>query len=30
MRFPGLRVDGPVRWGDNTVLRGPVSLPLAW
>jgi hypothetical protein len=29
-RLPALRVDGPVVWGDNTVLRGPVSLPLAW
>jgi cytochrome P450 len=29
-RFPGLRRDGPVAWGDNTVLRGPRSLPLAF
>jgi cytochrome P450 len=29
-RFPGLRLDGPVAWGDNTVLRGPRSLPLAF
>ena len=29
-RFPDLRVAGPVIWGDNTVLRGPTSLPVAW
>jgi cytochrome P450 len=29
VRFPRLRIAGPVRWGDNTVLRGPRSLPLA-
>jgi pimeloyl-[acyl-carrier protein] synthase len=29
-RFPDLRFAGEVRWGDNTVLRGPVSLPLAF
>jgi pimeloyl-[acyl-carrier protein] synthase len=29
-RFPNLRVAGPVEWGDNTVLRGPRSLPLAF
>jgi len=29
-RFPGLRFAGPVEWGDNTVLRGPRSLPLAF
>ena len=29
-RFPALRLDGPVEWGDNTVLRGPRSLPLAF
>ena len=29
-RLPGLRLDGPVAWGDNMVLRGPVSLPVAW
>jgi len=28
-RFPRLRRAGPVRWGDNTVLRGPMRLPLA-
>jgi cytochrome P450 len=28
-RFPDLRVAGPVEWGDNTVLRGPRSLPLS-
>jgi hypothetical protein len=29
-RFPGLRLAGPIEWGDNTVLRGPRSLPLAF
>jgi cytochrome P450 len=29
-RFPDLRMDGPIEWGDNTVLRGPRSLPLAY
>lgn len=29
-RFPDLRFDGPIEWGDNTVLRGPRSLPLAF
>ena len=29
-RFPRLRVAGPVVWGDNTVLRGPRSVPLAF
>ena len=29
-RFPGLRRDGPVVWSDNTVLRGPRVLPLAF
>jgi cytochrome P450 len=29
-RFPGLRFAGPVEWGDNTVLRGPRSLPLVF
>ena len=29
-RFPGLRVAGPIEWGDNTVLRGPRALPLAF
>jgi cytochrome P450 len=30
-RFPGLRFAGPaVAWSSNTVLRGPVSLELAW
>ena len=29
-RFPRLRLAGPVTWGDNTVLRGPRSLPLAF
>jgi cytochrome P450 len=29
-RFPDLRIDGPIEWGDNTVLRGPRSLPLAY
>jgi len=29
-RFPGLRFAGPVEWGDNTVLRGPRALPLAF
>ena len=29
-RFPRLRRDGPVVWGDNTVLRGPRALPLAF
>jgi hypothetical protein len=28
-RFPKLRFAGPIEWGDNTVLRGPRSLPLA-
>ena len=28
-RFPNLRLAGPIQWGDNTVLRGPRSLPLA-
>ena len=27
--FPDLRRDGPVQWGDNTILRGPTRLPLA-
>jgi len=28
-RFPDLRLGaGPIRWGDNTVLRGPTSLAL--
>jgi pimeloyl-[acyl-carrier protein] synthase len=30
VRFPNLRVAGPVVWGSNTVLRGPRSLPLAF
>ena len=29
-RFPGLRRDGPVVWSDNTILRGPRVLPLAF
>jgi pimeloyl-[acyl-carrier protein] synthase len=29
-RLPDLRFDGPIEWGDNTVLRGPRSLPLAF
>jgi len=29
-RFPDLRFDGPIEWGDNTVLRGPLSMPLAF
>ena len=29
-RFPGLRLAGPIEWGDNTVLRGPRTLPLAF
>jgi cytochrome P450 len=29
-RFPGLRVAGAIEWGDNTVLRGPRSVPLAF
>jgi cytochrome P450 len=29
-RFPGLRFAGPIQWGDNTVLRGPRALPLAF
>jgi hypothetical protein len=29
-RFPRLRLAGPVAWGDNTVLRGPRSVPLAF
>jgi hypothetical protein len=29
-RFPELRRDGPVVWSDNTVLRGPRVLPLAF
>ena len=29
-RFPGLRFAGPIEWGDNTVLRGPRVLPLAF
>jgi cytochrome P450 len=29
-RFPRLRLAGPVEWGDNTVLRGPRALPLAF
>jgi cytochrome P450 len=29
-RFPGLRAAGAVEWGDNTVLRGPRSVPLAF
>ena len=29
-RFPGLRLAGPIEWGDNTVLRGPRALPLAF
>jgi cytochrome P450 len=29
-RFPKLRLAGPVLWGDNMVLRGPRSLPLAF
>ena len=28
-RFPVLRLAGPIQWGDNTVLRGPRTLPLA-
>jgi cytochrome P450 len=28
-RFPAMRLAGPIQWGDNTVLRGPRSLPLA-
>ena len=29
-RFPDLCFDGPIEWGDNTVLRGPNSMPLAF
>jgi cytochrome P450 len=29
-RFPDLRLAGPIEWGDNTVLRGPRALPLAF
>jgi cytochrome P450 len=29
-RFPDLRLAGPIEWGDNTVLRGPRRLPLAF
>ena len=30
-RFPDLRFDNdPIRWGGNTVLRGPRALPLAY
>ncbi len=29
-RFPSLRLAGPIQWGDNTVLRGPRVLPLAF
>ena len=29
-RLPDLRFDGDVAWGNNTVLRGPTSLPLAF
>jgi cytochrome P450 len=29
-RFPELRFAGPIQWGDNTVLRGPRALPLAF
>ena len=29
-RLPDLRFDGPIEWGDNTILRGPRSLPLAF
>ena len=28
-RFPDLRLDGEIEWGDNTVLRGPRRLPVA-
>jgi cytochrome P450 len=28
-RFPDLSVSGDVAWGDNTVLRGPIRVPLA-
>lgn len=27
-RFPRLRLDGEIEWGNNTVLRGPTHLPL--
>ncbi len=27
-RFPRLRIDGEIEWGNNTVLRGPSRLPL--
>ena len=30
-RLPALRFhDAPIEWGDNTVLRGPTRLPLAF
>ena len=30
-RLPNLRLgDEPIRWGDNTVLRGPRAVPLRW
>ena len=28
-RYPDLRIDGPVEWGTNPILRGPVEVPLA-
>ncbi|MGH0035086.1 MAG: cytochrome P450 [Myxococcota bacterium] len=28
-RFPDLSVSGDVAWGDNTVLRGPIRVPLS-
>lgn len=28
LRFPEMRIAGNVKWGDNTVLRGPLEVPL--
>ena len=28
LRFPEMRVAGQVGWGDNTILRGPLEVPL--